>query len=334
MFRRFRTRPLIAGAAAASLFAVSACGASQAGDDANWTPSQPIEMVAPAETGGGWDTLARSASRILEDTGKIDQDMQVINKPGAGGAIGWAYVAGNAGDPHKLFVTSPPIVLVPLAGQSEVDHTDFTPIARLATDYAAYLVPADSPLKSFDDLVTKLKENPASLSIAGGSAPGSMDHVAVAGAANAAGVDASNLKYVPFDGGGEATTALLGGHVDVAVSGAGEITELAKSGKVRVLSVSSDERLDTLPDVPTLKEAGVDYTYDIWRGVMGPADLTDGQVAYYESKFEELTKTDAWRTEIAKYGWADSYLGSDEFGTFLDEQKNATADILGEIGLR
>lgn len=314
--------------------ALAGCGSPEGAGDGPWSPTRPIEVTAPAATGGGWDTLARTSGRIMEESGLLDQQMRVVNKPGGGGAIGWAYIANNAGDPHKLFVTSPPILLVPLSGESDHDHTDFTPIARLATDYMVYLVAADSPLQTFSELVDLLRENPAGVSVAGGSSPGSMDHVAVAGATHAAGLDPAQLNYVPFDGGGEAMTALLGGHVDAAVTGGGESTGLIEAGEVRVLAVSAPDRVATMPEVPTLAELDVDFTFDIWRGVMGPADLTPEQVAYYESAYADLVETDAWRTETTRLGWTDSYLGSGEFGAFLDETNQDFAEILSEVGLR
>jgi putative tricarboxylic transport membrane protein len=236
-----RKTSALGGVATAVVLTLAACGSDGGADDGGWTPSRAIEVVAPAATGGGWDTLARTSSRILEESGLIDQDLRVINKPGAGGAIGWAYMAGATGDPHKLFVTSPPILLVPLSGESDHDHTDFTPIARLATDYMVYLASADSPLETFDDVVDALRDDPGGVSVAGGSAPGSMDHVAFAGAVHAAGLDPSVLNYVPFDGGGEAMTALLGGHVDVAVTGGGESTGLVEAGE-RLADAAARER--------------------------------------------------------------------------------------------
>ncbi|MDV6012996.1 tripartite tricarboxylate transporter substrate binding protein [Haloechinothrix sp. LS1_15] len=324
---------MVALAATGSLL-LAGCGAEAGGDGGQWSPGEPIEITAPADTGGGWDTLARTSARVLEDTGLVDQPVRVVNKPGGGGAIGWSYIANHTGDPHKLFVTSPPILLVPLAGESDHDHTDFTPIARLITDYMVYLVPADSPMESFDDLVEQWGSDPGSVSIAGGSAPGSMDHVALAGAADAAGVDASELNYVAFDGGGEAMTALLGGHVDAAVTGGGEATELIEAGEVKPLAVSAPERLDGMPDVATLTEQDVDFTFDIWRGVMGPAEMTGEEIAYYEEVLADMLQTEQWQQEASKLGWVDSYQDSAEFEAFLDESHEEIADILDEVGLR
>ncbi|WP_232832258.1 tripartite tricarboxylate transporter substrate binding protein [Nocardiopsis sp. FIRDI 009] len=330
-----RARALRLAAAAAVLpLAVAACGESGGTTDADgaWEPNRPIEITAPAATGGGWDTLARTSARLLESEGLVDQSVQVVNKPGAGGAIGWAYVAGREADPHTLFVTSPPIILVPMAGDSEYDHEDFTPIARLATDYMVYLVPADSEMETFDDLVETVDAGGAN--IGGGSGPGSMDHVALAGAVNAAGGDAAGISYVPFDGGGEAMTALLGGHVDAAVAGASEAAGMLEAGELRALAISSPEPVAAYPDVPTLLDQDVDFTFDIWRGVMAPAGLEEAQVAYYEDLFAELMETEAWQRESASLGWTDAYQNSDDFGAFLDERRSEFTEILTEVGLQ
>ncbi|MCY9783153.1 tripartite tricarboxylate transporter substrate binding protein [Nocardiopsis sp. EMB25] len=331
-----RARALRLAAAAAVLpLALSACGGEDGGNtnaDGTWEPNGPIEITAPAGTGGGWDTLARTSARLLESEGLVDQSIQVVNKPGAGGAIGWAYIAGNEGDPQKLFVTSPPILLVPMAGDSEYDHEDFTPIARLATDYIVYLVPADSELETFDDLVETVDEGDAN--IGGGSAPGSMDHVALAGAIDAAGGNAAAASYVPFDGGGEAMTALLGGHVDAAVVGVSEAAGMLEAGELRALAVSSPEPVEAIADVPTLLDQDVDFTFDIWRGVMAPSGLDEAQVTYYEDLFADLLETQAWQEESASLGWTDAYQNSADFGAFLDEKRSEFTEILTEVGLQ
>lgn len=298
-------------------------------------PSESVEFVAPANPGGGWDTLVRTVSRVLQEESLADENFAPINTPGGGGAVAWSAIAKEEGNDHMLFATSPPIILVPLTGSSRYDHTDFTPIARLSTDYATVLVDADSDYEDIDDLMAAMEENPG-LSVGGGSAPGSMDHIAVAGLAGEAGLEPSSVNYVAFSGGGEAMTNLMGGHIEAVVSGASEAVGLIAEGEgeLRALGVSSSERLGgELSSVPTFQEQGLDYTFDIWRGVMGPPGMSDEAVAYYESLFEEMLETDSWADARDRLGWIDAYQNSEEFGDFLDAQAEEFSGILQELGL-
>ncbi|WP_447554484.1 Bug family tripartite tricarboxylate transporter substrate binding protein [Vreelandella sp. EE22] len=310
---------------------VGTMGAAQAQE---WTPSKSIEFVAPANPGGGWDTLVRTVSRVVQQEGLADRNFAAINVPGGGGAVAWAQIARDSGNPHKLFATSPPIILVPLAGASRYDHTDFTPVARLITDYSIILVSADSEYQSLNDLFDALKENP-NLSVGGGSAPGSMDHISMAGLASAAGLEASSVNYIPFSGGGDAMTNLMGGHVEAVITGAGEsVGQLGEGSQLRALGVSSPERLGGgLADVPTYQEQDIDYTFDIWRGVMGTPDMPEEAVAYYEDLFAEMLETDGWQQARDQLGWIDAYQNSEEFGAFLDEQQEQFSSVLSDLGL-
>ncbi|KTG22809.1 tricarboxylic transporter [Idiomarina sp. WRN-38] len=299
-----------------------------------WTPSKSIEFIAPANPGGGWDTLVRTMSRVIQQESLADESFAAINVPGGGGAVAWAQVARDSGNPHKLFATSPPMILVPLAGASRYDHTDFTPIARINTDYSIILVAADSEYQTLDDLFEALKANPG-LSVGGGSAPGSMDHISIAGLASAAGMEASAVNYIPFSGGGDAMTNLMGGHIEAVIGGAGEaVGQLGEGSQLRALGVSSEERLGGgLADVPTYQEQGYDYTFDIWRGVMGAPEMPEEAVEYYETLFAEMLETDAWREASDQLGWIDAYQDSETFGAFLDEQQAQFSSVLTDLGL-
>ena len=319
-------------AIALPLAAVVGLGATAQAD--GWTPTRNIEFIAPANPGGGWDTLVRTTSRVIQEEGLAERSFGAINVPGGGGAVAWAQIARDAGNPHKLFATSPPIILVPLAGTSRYDHNDFTPIARLITDYSIVLVPADSEYESLNDLIDAIRNNPG-LSVGGGSAPGSMDHISMAGMASAAGLNASDINYVPFSGGGEAMTNLMGGHIEAVITGAGEASgQLGEGSDVRAIGVSAPERIGgVLAEVPTYQEQGIDYTFDIWRGVMGTPDMPAEAVTYYEDLFAQMLETDGWQQARDQLGWIDAYQNSEEFGAFLDEQKEQFSDVLSELGL-
>ncbi|WP_096187258.1 tripartite tricarboxylate transporter substrate binding protein [Evansella halocellulosilytica] len=321
------------------LFMLAACGGDgdeeAAGNDddgsgGSWEPEGTIEMIAPAGAGGGWDTLARTTSSVLEESGLLPVAMGVENMPGAGGAIGWSHIANHEGDPHHLFVTSPPIILVPMTGDSDHDHTDFTPLARLITDYMIIGVSDDSPYETLDDLVNDLKAG-EQVSVAGGSAPGSMDHIALAGALIEAGVPAENINYTSFEGGGEAIAAAVGGHADVVTTGVGESSEHVRSGNIRILGVSAPEGTELPGDAKTYQEQGIDFTFDIWRGVMGPKDMPQEAVEYYENLFANMLESDEWIQAADDLGWVDAYLNSEDFSSFLDEQQELFSEVLENI---
>ena len=311
---------MVLGATAGSVFA------------SDWKPTQPIEYIAPANPGGGWDTLIRTTARVLQETGLAEQNFAPINIPGGGGAVAWAQIAAKRANPHTLFAASPPIILVPLSGASRFNHQNFTPVARLITDYSILLVRADSPYQSANELFEAIKARPG-LSVGGGSAPGSMDHISMAGAAAAAGLDASRLNYIAFSGGGEAMTNLLGGHVEAVITGAGEAGAQLQGTQLRALAVSGPERISALPDVPTYLEQGIEFTFDIWRGIMGPPDMPEAAVRYYENLYARMLETEAWAQARDQLGWIDAYQGSAEFGAFLDGQLEQFSTVLGDLGL-
>ncbi len=300
-----------------------------------WKPSKPIEFIAPAGAGGGWDTTARTVAKVLEEESIVDQRMAVVNKPGGGGAIGWSYINEKSTDEHLLFPTSPPIMFVPLNDQSDLGHKDFTPLAALTGDYAAFIVSADSPFDTMNDLVDAMKEDPSSVTVVGDSAPGSMDHMQFIKAVHAAGVDAKEVKFVSSqDGAG--MTMLLGGQVDVYSTGVGEAVEQYRAGNIKVLGITSEERLteDVVSEFPTLKEQGIDDVFIVWRGIMGPGDMSEESAAFYENALKEMTETDAWKEELERYGWEPNWMGSEEFSAFLDEQYDTIEELMIEIGLR
>ncbi|MBM7648188.1 putative tricarboxylic transport membrane protein [Bacillus ectoiniformans] len=299
-----------------------------------WKPEQPIEITAPAGPGGGWDTTARMVSQVFEQEKIIDQRLPVVNKAGGGGAIGWSYIAGKEASPYHLFVASPPLVLVPLNGQSKYGYEDFTPLANVIADYGAFVVKADAKWNNLNELFADMKKDPASVSVIGTSSPGSMDHMQFVKIAKAAGVDVKKMKYVSDpDGGG--LTAVLNGSVDVYTTGVAETIEQVKAGKIKVLGITSEERLEgeVLSDFPTAKEQGIDETFVNWRGFFGPPNMDPAAIKYYEQKFKELNDSPAWDEIRKKYGWGEQYMNSEEYSKFLKTEAESMEKLLKELGL-
>jgi putative tricarboxylic transport membrane protein len=319
---------------------LSACGSKGVTKDSSQRsnyPTKPIVFVAPSGAGGGWDLTARAITKVLNETGLVKQTMTVENKPGGGGAVFMAeYATQDKNNDYKLFVNSPPIIINNLKaeGNSPFGYKDTTPLAQLTKDFGAIVVKADSKFNSLTQLLDEIKKNPKSITIAGGSAPGSMDHLIAILPIYKSGIDPKTVKYVSYDGGGEAMAALLGGNADVIATDASSVGEYLKAGKIKVLAVTAPERLEgDLKDIPTMKELGIDAEFTIWRGVFGAKEMSNDAKKFWEDTFKKLSENEKWKEELKVQGWQPEYKNSDEFVQFLKEQEALIGDMLKSLGM-
>ncbi|MFG6079338.1 Bug family tripartite tricarboxylate transporter substrate binding protein [Paracoccus litorisediminis] len=288
-------------------------------------------IIAPANPGGGWDQTARTMQTVLQEEG-ISKSVQVQNVPGAGGTIGLAQFASqNKGNPDALIVGGYVMVGAILTNNSPVSLKDVTPIARLTGEYEAIVVPAASPIKDIAGLIESLKADPGAVSWAGGSAGGT-DHIAVGLIAKAAGVDPTKINYIAYSGGGEALAAILGNQVTAGISSLGEFDAQIKAGTLRLLAVSSPERIAGA-DAPTLKEAGLDVELQNWRMVAAAPGLSDEQKAKVTADVEKMVKSENWQKQLADKGWSDTYLSGADFDAQLEKDVTSTGTVLKDIGL-
>lgn len=327
---------LVAGVILSSLTACSSGGSGSNAGESDY-PKKPITVVAPSGAGGGWDLTARSLTKILGETKTVDQTMTVENKPGGGGAVYLAeFATQHKKDDYKLYVNSPPILINNLKkeGNSPYGFKDTTPLAQLTKDFGAIVVKEDSKYNNLKELMEAVKKDPKSVTAAGGSAPGSMDHLVAVLPAYKSDIDPKTVKYVSYDGGGEAIAALLGGNADYIATDASAVGEYLKAGKVKVLGISSTERLKgDLADVPTFKEAGIDADFTIWRGVFGPKEMSDSAVAYWDKTLKKLNESKEWQDELERNGWAAEFKDGKEFETFLKDQEKQVEDLLKSLGM-
>jgi putative tricarboxylic transport membrane protein len=290
-----------------------------------------LKIMAPAAPGGGWDQTARSMQQALTQSGLV-KNVQVTNVPGAGGSIGIVqFVNGAKGDGRQLMVNGYVMVGAILTNKSPVGLDQTTPIARLTAEYEAIVVPVDSPIKTAKDLAAAIKADPAKVTWAGGSA-GGVDHIAAALFAKAAGADATKINYVPFSGGGEALAAILGGKVTAGISGYGEFESQIKAGKLRLIGVTSPNRLPNV-DGPTLKEQGVDLEIANWRAVVAPPGISADQKKALVDTIDKLVKSKEWEEIRKQKGWDDAYLSGDQFAQFLKQEQSRVTEVLKSVGL-
>ena len=293
--------------------------------------AQPsLKMMIPANPGGGWDQTGRNLAAAMQSA-KLVSGVQFDNKGGAAGIIGLAQVVNSSkGDPHAVMIGGMVMVGGIILGKSQVNLTQVTPVARLTSEWEAVVVPANSPHKTLADLLKAFKENPGKVSWGGGSAGGT-DHILVGLIAKAIGVDPTKINYVPFKGGGEASVAILGGHVTAGVSGIGEFAEQIKAGKMRALAQSAPSKTE---NIPSLKEQGVHVELGNWRGIFAAPGITREEREALIRLVRAATETPAWKSTLEKLGWTPVFLAGDEFGKFLDEDTRRVAGIIESLGLK
>lgn len=296
-------------------------------------PEKAVEIVAPAGAGGGWDTFARAIAKTMADEKIVTQPLPVLNKAGGSGAVALAWLVSNhKADPYELIVYSPPLIINGVNGTSKQTFRDLTPLARVISDYNVIVVKNDSPYKTLKDLLEAMKKDPTKISIGGGSAPGGMDHLAFAKIAMAAGIKPKDIKYVSFQGGGEAMASLLGGHLTAISTGVGESIAQIEAKTVRALAITSEKRLGgSLASVPTVKESGFDVSYQIWRGVFGPPEMPAEAVRFWKEALGKMVKTKGWEAVLKNYQWSDAF-DADKFSEFLAQEEGVYKKLLTELG--
>ncbi len=313
------------------LFIVAFCFAFGAGNalGAGKYPEKPITLIVHAGAGGGSDIFARTMASAIEKDKLLPQPIVVENKTGGSGGIAFAYVAGKKKDPYFLLTAVTSFLTTPLMGITPVGLKDFTPIANFAFDEYMLMVNPKSKYKSVKEIIADAKANPKKITV-GGTQLGSSDSICAYLVEKAAGVQ---FNYVVFNGGGEVNAALLGGHIDMAVSNPGEALELFKAGKVKLLGVYSDKRLTGAPDVPTMKEQGINVIYVQNRGLVAPADIPADARKTLEQAFFKYTKTDIFKKYITDNMLSVAWMDGETFGKWLEGENAKYAVIVKDMGL-
>jgi putative tricarboxylic transport membrane protein len=292
-------------------------------------PEKPVTIIVHAGAGGGSDIFARTLSAAVEKEKLLPKPLVVENKPGGSGGIAFAYVANKKKDPYYMVTAVTSFLTTPLMGKAPVSLKDFTPIANFAFDEYMLMVRTDSKYKSMKDIVADAKANPKKITV-GGTQLGSSDSICAYLIEKAAGIQ---FNYVVFNSGGEVNAAVLGGHVDVMVANPGEALELYKAGKVRILGVYAEKRLAGAPEVPTMKEQGIDAIYVQNRGLVAPADIPADARKVLEDALHKYTQTDIFKKYCKDNMLSEAWMDSATFGNWLEKENTRYAAILKDMGL-
>jgi putative tricarboxylic transport membrane protein len=293
-------------------------------------PEKPIEFTVPFAAGGGSDIMARTIASIIEQEKILPQPLAVINRPGASGVLGYMHVGQKTGDPYVLTTATNSFIIQPLLGKMKLNYREYTLVGGLALDEFVLVVPANSPYRTVQELVEGARRAPKNVKVGGSSAP-SIDSIIAHLVEKATGVQ---LNFIAFKSGGEVITNLIGGHIDVASANPGEALTQIQAKKARVLAAASSKRLASLPDVPTLREAGIDIVATQWRGVAAPKGIPKDAETVLVAAFKKLSDSKTWQEKYLKENnLTPYYLSPAEFRRYLDSDEEKTRQILREMDL-
>ena len=294
-------------------------------------PSKPVTMVNPFPPGGVADIVGRPLAALMEKT--LKQPVVMVNRPGAGGAVGMASVAKAPADGYTILMGLSSISIFPVSDRINgkapaYELKDFAPIALVTADPTVLVVRTDSPYKTLRDFVDAAKANPGKINYSSSGVYGTL-HVAMEIFASAAGI---KLFHVPYQGGGPAVTALLGGQVEALASGPAAAIGQIKGGKMRALASWSTERLKLLPEIPTFRELGYDAEFYIWTGVFAPVATPGPIVAKLRDVVREAATSAEFKAAMEKVSTPVSYLDAPEFRKYWERDAARLKVALEKIG--
>jgi len=300
----------------------------------SWQPEKAVEIPVGTGPGGPQDRMGRLMQRVMQEHKLVNVPITVMNKPGGGGVVVYDYVRQRANDPHYLMLHAIALFTNHITGKSGISRADFTPIAIMGSEYIAVTVRADSSIRNGNDLVERLKKDPAALSVVIGTGAGNATHISFAHAMKAGGVDIRRLKTVVFNSPSEGVSALLGGHVDVTAGGLSNVLQHAQAGTLRIIAIGAPRRLTgKLATVPTWKELGINSAFELWRGVAAPKGLGRAQIQYWDDVMAKITKTDLWRADLENNHIENVYKDSAETGRYWATEYESARAVLMELGM-
>lgn len=275
-------------------------------------PGKPIELVVPSSAGGGTDALARGFAELAKK--HLPQPLIVNNRPGASGVVGMGDVLNSKPDGYKVSVVIAELVILPHLGLSKFTYADFRPIARLNADPSAITVKADAPWNTIEEFLAAAKAKPGEMKV-GNSGNGSIWHLAAVGLEDKTGV---KFNHVPYQGAAPGVVALLGGHIDAIAVSPGEVATHVQGGKLKMLAVMADQRLQAFDKVPTLKERKIDLSIGTWRGLAVPKATPTAVVDVLRTAARKTAEEPAMREVLDKLYLGLAYLDAAEFGQAME----------------
>lgn len=292
-------------------------------------PQRPIELIVPFAAGGGTDVLARALAEVARK--HLPQDLIVLNRAGASGAVGWTELANARPDGYKIGIITVELTMIPHMGLTKISSDALLPVARLNADPATIAVRADSPYRSIEELIAAARKDEAAVRI-GNAGPGSLGHLAAAALQDKAGV---KFNHAPYRGANPAVLDLLGGHIEAVAVTPVEVATYVAAGKIRPLAIMAEQRIQAgWEAVPTLKERGIDLLIGGWRGLAVPRNTPDAVVQTLRKAMALTLKDPALRETMAKQNMGEGYLDQPEFKAVIDRDNAVFKQLVDKLGIK
>jgi putative tricarboxylic transport membrane protein len=293
-----------------------------------------LHLLIPGGAGGGWDTTARGIGAALSSSGLVDA-VSFENMSGGGGSKAMAYLIETAERQHStLMISSTPIILNALKGIFPQSYKDLVPVATAIADYGAFVVKVDSPYQNWQQMLDDYRIDPRNVKVAGGSVRGSMDHLVAVLAFKKSGVDARQLRYIPYNAGAKAMVGLLSEETDMLSTGLSEALALAEQGEVRILAMTAPQPVEYAPAIPTLVEQSVDVVFTNWRGFFAAPGTSEERLVYYHNLLASMYKTSQWEEIRSSRGWSNLQIAGSDFVDFLAEQELELEQVMIDLGMK
>jgi putative tricarboxylic transport membrane protein len=330
--QRKRVRGLVPLLVAASIAAAAPVPA------ASWEPTKPVEFIIPAGTGGGADQMARLLQGVVVKHNLMKQSLIPINKSGGAGAEGFLDIKAAKGDPHKIIITLSNLFTTPLATGVPFSWKDLTPVSMLALDQFVLWVNAEAPYNSAKDYIDAAKKaGPGKFKMAGTGSK-QEDQIITVALEKATG---AKFTYIPFKGGGDVATQLVGKHVDSTVNNPIEAVAQWRAGKLKPLCVFDDTRMpykakvtdkQSWNDIPTCKESGIPTDYVMLRGIFMPAGVARDSIDFYVELFKKVRETPEWKEYMERGAYNPTFMSGKEFGTWVAKAEQEHVVLMREAG--
>ncbi len=292
-------------------------------------PQRPIELIVPFAAGGGTDVLARALAEVARK--HLPQDLIVLNRAGASGAVGWTELANARPDGYKIGIITVELTMIPHMGLTKISSYAVLPVARLNADPATIAVRADSPYRSIEELIAVARKDEAAVRI-GNAGPGSLGHLAAAALQDKVGV---KFNHAPYRGANPAVLDLLGGHIEAVAVTPVEVATYVAAGKIRPLAIMAEQRIQAgWEAVPTLKERGIDLLIGGWRGLAVPRNTPDAVVQTLRKAMALTLKDPVLRETMAKQNMGEGYLDQPEFKAVIDRDNAVFKQLVDKLGIK